>query len=137
VLQAEKHRRPTRCLRIVVADDDRDAVLTLSTLLQQDGHEVLEVYRGDAVIDLVRRYQPDVVLLDLGMPDVSGIEIARQLREQLRRACPLLIAVTGWKQEKAKELAKLAGFHHYFTKPYSTEELRELLAALAVSGPQL
>ena len=137
VAAQSKYRQAARSLRILIADDDRDAVLTLSTLLQHEGHEVLEVYRGDAVVQLVRRYEPDVVLLDIGMPDLTGYEIARELREQLRQACPLLVAITGWKQENAKALGKMAGFHHYITKPYETEELLDLLLPLVVSGPEV
>jgi DNA-binding response OmpR family regulator len=116
-----------RRLRLLVADDDRDAVVTLSLLLQQEGHEVIEVYRSEIVIELVRRYQPHAVLLDLGMPGLTGIEIARQLREQLRQSCPMLVAITAWHQETARRLGRLAGFNHYLTKPYSTEELLEIL----------
>jgi DNA-binding response OmpR family regulator len=116
-----------RKLRLLVADDDRDAVVTLSLLLQQEGHEVVEVYRSEAVIELVRRYQPHAVLLDLGMPGLTGIEIARQLREQLRQSCPMLVAVTAWHQEAARRLGRLAGFNHYLTKPYSPEELLQIL----------
>jgi two-component system CheB/CheR fusion protein len=123
-------RRPSRSLRILVADDDKDAVLTLSTLLQQEGHEVLEVYRGDAVRNLVRRYKPDAVLLDIGMPGVTGIEIAKQLVDEHGARCPLLVAITAWKQPSAKRLGALAGFKHYLTKPYSFDELLELLARL-------
>ena len=124
-------RKPTRKLRIVVADDDRDSVVMLSALLQQEGHDVLEVYRGDAVFNMVSRYQPDAVLLDIGMPGLTGFEIARQLHETLRSACPLLIAVTAWKQETARELARLVGFDHYLLKPYAPAELLELLAPLS------
>jgi len=132
-----RNRKPTRRLRIVVADDSRDAVLMLSSLLQQEGHEVLEVYRGDAVLSMVRRYEPDAVLLDIGMPGLTGFEIARELREGLRQACPLLVAVTAWDQPSAKELGKLSGFNHYLVKPYSAEELLGLLSPLMVSGPEL
>ena len=128
---SQKRRKPLRPLRIVIADDDRDAVLTLSTVLQQEGHQVLEVYRGDAVLHLVRRYKPDAVLLDIGMPGLTGFQIARQLRDELRQDCPLLVAVTAWSTDKARELGKLFGFHHYLVKPYSTEELLALLDPLA------
>jgi DNA-binding response OmpR family regulator len=126
-------RQGVPSLRIAIADDDRDAVVTLSTLLQQEGHEVLEVYRADAVFDLVRRYQPDVVLLDIGMPGMTGFEIARRLREELRQGCPVLVAITAWHQEKAREMGRLVGFSHYLTKPYSPDELLDILASLAVS----
>ena len=122
--------QPKRKLRIAIADDDRDTVVTLATLLQQEGHEVLEIYRGDAVLELVRRYKPDVLLLDIGMPLMSGFEIARQLRDELRQSCPILIAVTGWKQAQAKEMGKVLGFYRYLTKPYEPSELLETLAEL-------
>lgn len=85
----ENPRQAKRALRIVVADDDRDAVLTLSTLLQQEGHLALEAYRGDDVLHLVDHYRPDAVLLDIGMPGLTGFEIARALRESLREGCPI------------------------------------------------
>lgn len=117
-------------LRILIADDDRDTVLSLATILLQEGHEVREVYRGDAVLDQVRAYKPDVVLLDIGMPGLTGFEIARHMRQELGRARPLLIAVTAWTQNSARVLGKLVGFDHYLTKPYSTDELLGLLTPL-------
>lgn len=120
----------TRRLRILVVDDDRDAVVTLSLVLQDEGHEVIEVYRGDAVLELTRRYKPDAVLLDIGMPGLTGFEIARQLRDHFRKDCPLLVAITAWKHNAARELGRLVGFNHYLTKPYSTEDLLALLAPL-------
>ena len=134
--EAEPSRRPkpARPLRLLVADDDRDAVLTLSTVLQDEGHQVLEVYRGDAVVQLVRRYRPDAVLLDIGMPGLTGFEIARQLRDELGRECPMLIAITAWAQSSARELGRMVGFTHYLVKPFSTDELLALLEPLAASG---
>lgn len=133
IADPHKRRKPLRSLRILVADDDRDAVVTLSTVLQDEGHQVLEVYRGDAVLQLVRRYQPDAVLLDIGMPGLTGFQIARQLRDELRDACPLLIAVTAWNQATARQLGRTSGFSHYVVKPYSTDELLKLLEPLAGS----
>lgn len=125
-----KRRKPGQSLRVLIADDDRDAILTLSTVLQDEGHQVLEVYRGDAVLQLVRRYQPDAVLLDIGMPGMTGFEIARQLRDELRQACPMLVAVTAWTQPIARQMGKTSGFNHYLVKPYSIDDLLELLATL-------
>ena len=115
-------------LRILIADDDRDTVLSLATILLQEGHEVREVYRGDAVLDQVRAYKPDVVLLDIGMPGLTGFEIARHVRDELGRVRPLMIAVTAWHQKSVKVLGKLVGFDHYVTKPYSTAELLGLIS---------
>ena len=121
-------------LRVVIADDDRDTVTSLATILRAEGHDVSEVYRGDAVIDRVRAYKPDAVLLDIGMPGLTGFEIARLLRRELGEGCPLLVAVTAWNQGSAKVLGKLVGFSHYLTKPYSTGEVLGLLEPLTVSG---
>lgn len=129
-------RKAKQGLRIVVADDDRDTALSLATILLQEGHEVREVYRGDAVLDHVLAYKPDAVLLDIGMPGLTGFEIARKLRQELGPACPLLIATTAWTQSSAKVLGKLVGFSHYLTKPYSTDELLALLEQLRPFAPR-
>jgi len=128
--EAREHGPPKRPLRILVVDDDRDAVKTLSALLQQDGHEVIEAYTGGAVLSLVRSREPDAVLLDIGMPGATGFEIARELRLRLGRSCPALIAITAWTQPAAREMGRLSGFNHYLTKPYTVAELRALLASL-------
>ena len=119
--------RPTR---VIVADDDKDAVSTLATVLQHEGYEVREVYRGDAVLRLIREFEPHAVLLDIGMPGMSGYEVARTLRERLGPECPLLVAVTGWKKTSERLLGQIVGFDHYVTKPYSTDDLLGLLAPL-------
>ena len=129
-------RRSTHKLRILVADDDRDEVLTLSTVLQDEGHEVIEVYRADAVLELARRYKPDVALLDIGMPGMTGFEVARKLQEQLGKQCPILVAVTAWNQAAAKTLGKLVGFKDYIVKPYSMDELLDTLVKLAAPRPR-
>ena len=125
-----QHPPRTRALRILIVDDDRDAVVTLSALLQEDGHEVIEAYSGGGVLSLVRSRDPHAVLLDIGMPGATGFEVARELRLRLGRTCPALIAITAWTQPAAREMGRLSGFTHYLTKPYSTQELRLALAAL-------
>src|SRR5947207_8462723 len=119
-----------RALRILIVDDDRDAVVTLSALLQEDGHEVIQAYSGAGVLSLVRSGEPDAVLLDIGMPGATGFEVARELRLRLGRLCPALIAITAWTQPAAREMGRIAGFNHYLTKPYSAQDLRAVLATL-------
>ncbi|HEU4440828.1 MAG TPA: response regulator, partial [Burkholderiales bacterium] len=68
--------------RVLVADDDKDAVLILTALLRDEGYEVRGVHRGAEVLDAVFNFAPDVVLLDIGMPQMSGYEVARRLRER-------------------------------------------------------
>jgi CheY-like chemotaxis protein len=124
-----------RRLRIVVADDDRDAVLTLATVLEHEGHEVREVYRGSEVLRMVRDFDPDVALIDIGMPGMTGYDVARELRQLFGRNRPRLIAVTGWKKSSDRMLAKMAGFDHHLAKPFETDELLRLLAQPSPATP--
>jgi len=124
---------PKRALRLLIVDDDRDAVGTLSALLKEDGHEVTTAYSGAGMLTLVRSREPDAVLLDIGMPGATGFEVARELRLRLGRACPTLIAITAWTQPTAREMGRTAGFNHYLTKPYTVAELRAVLASLSAT----
>ena len=117
-------------LRVLIADDDRDGALTLSTLLELEGYEVRTVHGGQDALDMAREFRPDVVLLDIGMPKVTGYEAARRLRLRYGNDCPVLIAITGWKQASDKILASLAGFDHHVAKPYEPAQLIDLLAKL-------
>jgi CheY-like chemotaxis protein len=117
-------------LRVLIADDDRDGALTLSTLLEIEGHEVRTVHGGQDALDTAREFRPDVVLLDIGMPKVTGYEAARRLRLRYGNDCPVLIAITGWKQASDKILASLAGFDHHVAKPYEPAHLIELLSKI-------
>jgi CheY-like chemotaxis protein len=117
-------------LRVLVADDDRDGALTLSTLLELEGYSVRTVHGGQEALDATREFKPHVVLLDIGMPKITGYEAARRLRQRYGDDCPVLIALTGWKQASDKILANLAGFDHHVAKPYEPAELVKLLSAL-------
>jgi CheY-like chemotaxis protein len=123
-----------RRLRILVADDERDQVATLAMILQDEGHEVREVYRGSEVLRSVRDFDPDVALIDIGMPGMTGYDAAREIRQVFGGTRPLLIAVTGWKQSSDRILAKLAGFDHHLPKPFDPQALLELLAPLAANS---
>ena len=123
-------------LRVLIADDDRDGTVALGTLLKLEGYEVLAVNGGQEALDVAREFRPHVVLLDIGMPRVSGYEAARRLRQRHQRDCPKLVAVTGWKQPSDKILATLAGFDHHISKPYEPAQLLSLLATLGGSAPR-
>jgi CheY-like chemotaxis protein len=120
-----------RRLRILVADDERDQVMTLALLLADEGHEVREVYRGSEVLRVVRDFDPDVALIDIGMPGMTGYDAAREIRQVLGGTRPLLVAVTGWKQSSDRILAKLAGFDHHLAKPVDPQALLALIAPLS------
>jgi CheY-like chemotaxis protein len=114
-------------LRVVIADDDRDAVMTLSALLEHEGHEVREVYRGSEVLRMVRDFDPDVALLDISMPGMTGYDVAREIRQVFGERRPTLVAVTGWKKTSDRILAQIAGFDHHLAKPFEPEALLDLL----------
>ena len=121
--------------RILVADDDKDAVLTLSLLLREEGYEVRGVHRGAEVLDAVFNFAPDVVLLDIGMPQMSGYDVARTLRERYGSARPALIAVTGRAGEADRQQARAAGFEHHVAKPYEPRALLRLIGELSGAAP--
>ena len=116
--------------RVLIADDDRDGTLTLSTVLELEGYEVRAVHGGQDALDAAREFRPHAVVLDIGMPKVTGYDCARWLRQRYGENCPMLIALTGWKQASDKILANLAGFDHHVAKPYEPAELIRLLAKL-------
>lgn len=126
---------PLQRLRILVADDEPDAVTSLMMLLREEGHEVRGVHSGAGVLTGVHDFGPDVVLLDLGMPQVSGYQVARALRERYGSARPVLIAITGHNAPGDRLLSQLAGFDHHVAKPYDANQLLGLLAPLKPPSP--
>ena len=114
--------------RILIADDDRDSVLTLMQLLRDEGHATRGVYRGQDVMPALERFDPDVVLLDISMPDASGWDVARDIRRRYGDGRPLLIAISGlYKQSADQILGTMAGFNHYVAKPYDPATLLALI----------
>jgi signal transduction histidine kinase len=114
--------------RILVADDNEAAAMAVSMLLQRDGHEILIVNDGASAVQEAERFQPHIALLDIGMPHLSGYEVARQIRAAPWGSAMRLIAATGWGQEKDKKLAEEAGFNAHLTKPINFKELLALVA---------
>ena len=117
----------TPSLRVVVVDDDPDTVLTLRLMLEHDGHTVRGVGSGSEALNTVRDFGADVVLLDIGMPGMSGFAVAHTLRERYGSAKPLLIAITGRNAESDRWLARSMGFDHYVAKPYDPNAVLALL----------
>jgi CheY-like chemotaxis protein/two-component sensor histidine kinase len=117
--------------RILVVDDNRDAADTLALLAAAWGAEVRVAYDGARALEVVPAFNPDVVLLDLGMPGMDGYEVARRVRRLPDGRDIQLIAVTGWGEEKNRQLTRDAGFDHHLVKPVAFSILRELLASVA------
>jgi DNA-binding response OmpR family regulator len=120
-----------RRLRILVADDDHDLVMSLTVLLRNEGHEVLGVHHGGDVVDTVGDFAPDVLLLDIGLPQKSGYEIVLALRERYGSARPVIVAITGRGKPADLQLSEMFGFDHHFTKPFEPKELLATLSSLA------
>jgi CheY-like chemotaxis protein len=117
---------PALTRRVLVIDDNRDAADTLAHLLRQAGAPVQVAYNGPVALNLVESFAPDVVVLDLGMPGMSGLDVARQIRKRPEPQ-PVLVALTGWGQSQDRELTRVAGFDHHLTKPVDFAELQALL----------
>jgi PAS domain S-box-containing protein len=115
--------------RILIADDNVDAADTLAMLLQLAGHEVCTAHSGQVALTLADSFQPEIALLDIGMPDVDGYEVATRIRETAWGQRVRLVALTGWGQEDDKRRARAAGFDHHLTKPVDPRDLDELLSA--------
>jgi PAS domain S-box-containing protein len=124
-------RQPTAVgRRILVVDDNADAAETLTSLLRQLGHDAVMATEGNGVVDLARDFRPHAVLLDIGLPDRSGYQVAADLRQlpELEGLC--LVALTGYGNEEYRRLSQQAGFDHHWVKPLDLEILRQLLDAL-------
>jgi signal transduction histidine kinase/CheY-like chemotaxis protein len=117
-------------LRIMVVDDNVDAATVLAMLLEAAGHQVWVEHRSDEALERAREAAPQVFLLDIGLPDMDGKELAKRLRADSRSSRTMLIAVTGYGQESDRNGALLAGFDHYLVKPIDTKQLYSILATM-------
>jgi CheY-like chemotaxis protein len=123
-----------KSLRILVVEDNADSAESEAVLLRLWGHEVAIARDGASALAIVGPFDPHVVLLDLGLPDMSGFEVARTLRE-LERVPPLLVAVSGYGQERDLQQCYDAGFHRHFLKPVDPKRLKKLLDEVAQDVP--
>jgi CheY-like chemotaxis protein len=121
---------PSVARRVLIADDNRDGAETLGMFLQTLGHEVHIAHTGTEALEAARRLKPHIGVLDIGMPDLSGYEVARRIRMEAWGDRVTLIAVTGWGQEDDKRRAHAAGFDHHLTKPIDPEQLEHLFTPL-------
>lgn len=119
-----------RC-KVLIADDNRDAADSLRMLLMVGGYDVRVAYDGAEALELAKVHQPDAVLLDIGMPGLTGYEVAQAIRRESWGASALLVALTGWGQQEDKERALSAGFDNHFTKPVNSQSIESALAEFA------
>ena len=102
--------------------------------MRHGGHEVRTVHDGPTALELARSYQPDLVLVDIGLPGIDGYEVARRLRAEIGLADAVLAALTGYGQEEDRQRSEEAGFDQHLIKPIRTETLSKLLAAASRRG---
>ncbi|WKB53626.1 hybrid sensor histidine kinase/response regulator [Eleftheria terrae] len=120
--------------RVLVVDDNEDAARSLAMVLELQGHHVCTANDGADAIRMVRSFSPELVLLDIGLPQLNGYEVARHLRRQDWGRSLCLVALTGWGQQQDKRLAAEAGFDQHLTKPVEPDALAAILAQLPSQG---
>jgi PAS domain S-box-containing protein len=126
----EENLVPGAGLKILIVDDNRDAADACASLLELSGHHTQTAYTGRHALELAESFRPHALLLDIGLPDVNGYELAAKIRTAPWGRGVILIAVTGWGQEEDRRRALEAGFDHHLTKPIAPETVESLLQSL-------
>jgi CheY-like chemotaxis protein len=115
---------------VLIADDNADAAESLQLWLQMAGHDAHTAADGPGALARAESLRPEIVLLDLGMPGLSGYDVARRIREAPWGRGMVLIALTGWGEEEDRQRTSLAGFDHHLTKPVPPDVVEELIRKL-------
>ena len=121
-------------LRVLVVEDNVDAAETMALVLGAFGHDVRTAQDGLSGLEVAIKYQPHVVLLDIGLPGIDGFEVARRLRLQPTLKNIVLVAMTGYGEVAARQRSQEAGFDHHLVKPADFGKLQEILSSVSV-GP--
>ena len=118
--------------RVLVVDDNTTSAQSMAMILKLEGYEVQVAYDGEAALDLVRRFRPEVIFSDIGLPGLDGHELARRIRQdpELSATVGLLAAVTGYGEAESRRRSREAGFDHHLVKPVNPEAVLALLASL-------
>ncbi len=114
-------------MRILVVDDNIDSAESLSEVIQMLGHQTLVGHDGLEAIRHAQTFRPQVLLLDIGLPHVSGHEAAKRIRQQPWGKDMLLIALSGWGQQEDRQKSREAGFDHHFVKPVDLDTLMKVV----------
>jgi CheY-like chemotaxis protein/nitrogen-specific signal transduction histidine kinase len=123
---------PKTCRRILIVDDNVDSAECLALLLKLGGHQIQTAHDGPAALDIAQMFHPQVVLLDIGLPELDGYEVARRLREWPEMQNAVLIALTGYGRAEDHRLSEQAGFDHHLTKPVDPYTVETLINSLVL-----
>jgi PAS domain S-box-containing protein len=118
---------PAKTACILVVDDNADTAVTMARILKRSGHQVVTAQSGPEAIEAADEHQPDVILLDIGLPGMDGYEIVKRLRQKESTTKALIIAVTGYSQDGDPSRTRVAGFDHHLVKPIDLDHLKSLL----------
>jgi CheY-like chemotaxis protein len=118
---------------VLVVDDNLDNAESLSMFLRLLGHEVETAHDGLQAIETATRFEPDIVLLDIGLPKLDGYEVAQRLRADGTCKRAVIVAITGWGRDEDSERAKDAGFDHHLTKPVDPAVLEKLIESMCAA----
>lgn len=118
----------TAAHRILIVDDNVDSAESMAVLLRLEGHEALTLHEGERVVAAAREFRPDVILLDIGLPGISGYDVARALRGDPEVGAVRLIAVSGYGRAEDRERARAAGFDEHLLKPVDFSALHDAIA---------
>lgn len=113
-------------MRILIVEDNPDVGVTLRMVMQALGHEIRHVHDGETALDVVASFEPQAIILDLGLPGMTGHEVASFIRKT-RGEDLLIVALTGWGREADRERSRQAGIDHHLVKPLNLEVLKEVL----------
>ena len=121
--------------RVLIVDDNVDAADSLALLLKFEGHETHVVYSGEEALASIESFKPDVALLDIGLPEMNGYDLARQIRKMPQLKAPRLIALTGYGQLEDQQRAQAAGFDGHLVKPVALPALEQAIGGVSPAGP--
>jgi CheY-like chemotaxis protein len=134
--EPETVRRPalrSKAFRILIADDNQDGADGLKMMLELLGHDVEVAHDGQSAIEAASKTQPDLMVLDIGLPVMSGYEVARRLRNNPKLKSMVLVALTGYGADSDKARSEAAGFDYHLVKPVEFETLKEVISELVAA----
>ena len=126
---AAPHSKPRR--RVLAVDDNLDSVASLQMMLRIMGHDVRVAHDGAEAVEVAAEFEPELILLDIGLPRLNGYEAARQIRKLPRGDQSVIVAVTGWGQEEDRRRSSEAGFDHHIVKPVEPSAIEAILSRMS------